>query len=675
MKCRFSKKKVSYICYMLIISTVIGFFTNDTGVYGYDERQAVVVGIVEGSTLRVRNDAGTNGTTVIYSLKNNTAVTVIGEKYASDGSLWYKIRFSDGDKNIEGYSHSMYIEIIYTSDTDFEQYMNEQGFPESYKPALRTLHEKYPNWIFKADKVKYTWKEVLEAENVIGRSLVGNEQISSYKSTVGAAYNWTTGKWTGYDGDGWVQASNELIAYCLDPRNFLDEKYIFQFETLQYNQLWQDEEGIKKIIAGTFMENGKIENNMTYSSALLEAAEKSGVSPFHLASSIRLEIGTTKPSEIISGKVLGYEGYYNYYNWNAYVSGGKSAVENGLIFAMKTDTSTLRPWDTRYKAIVGGAMKLGNDYVNRGQNTTYYRKFDLISPYYHQYMTHILAAKIEGARVAEGYTDEMKKNLSLEFIIPVYEDMPSSPCPIPTGDGSPNNALKSLSVSNATLTPTFNPSKPIDTTSFTVKVPNSTKSVMVSASTYDSRASLKGTGTKNLNVGSNKVQVTVTAQNGDVRTYTINIIREEGTTPEAAYSISLPKDDSAKIIRGLSANMSVEAVKKKFDVKNGTLEIRDKNNNVKTTGNVGTGDKAVITDLNGTKVFEYTFVLYGDVDGDGIINIKDALLIRKHNLGERKLGGVYLLAGDVDRGNDGVNIKDALVLRKYNLGQRSINQQ
>ena len=167
----------------------------------------------------------------------------------------------------------------------------------------------------------------------------------------------------------------------------------------------------------------------------------------------------------------------------------------------------------------------------------------------------------------------------------------------------------------------------------------------------------------------------VTAQNGAVRKYTINIIREEGTTPEAAYSISLPKDDSTKTIRGLSINMSIEAVKKKFSVKNGTLEIRDKNNNEKKSGVVGTGDKAVIVDLNGKKVFEYTFVLYGDVDGDGIINIKDALFIRKHNLGERKLEGVYLLAGDVDRGNDGVNIKDALILRKYNLGQRTINQQ
>lgn len=35
-----------------------------------------------------------------------------------------------------------------SSDSAFESYMNSQGFPESYKPYLRTLHEQYPNWVF-----------------------------------------------------------------------------------------------------------------------------------------------------------------------------------------------------------------------------------------------------------------------------------------------------------------------------------------------------------------------------------------------------------------------------------------------------------------------------------------------------------------------------------------------
>lgn len=682
MKRKFSKKNAGYICYIILILIVIGFFTNDNNIaYGYNERTAVVVGIEENSSLNVRDGAGTNYTS-IAKIKNNTQITVIDEKYASDGSLWYKIRYDDGTKNIEGYCHSSFVEIIYTTDADFEKYLNEQGFPESYKPALRTLHEKYPNWVFKADLSTYTWEQVIKEQNVIGRSLIAKDSISSYKSTIGAAYNWTTGNWTGYDGAGWVQASSELIAYCLDPRNFLDETYIFQFESLSYQSLLQNEEGVKALIKNTFMDNATIDNDenkqITYSSALMEAAKKSGVSPYHLASSIVQEIGSKTPSQIISGTYPGYEGLYNYYNWGAYVSGGRSAIENGLIYA-KTPANPekyLRPWNTRYKSIVGGAIKLGEDYINRGQNTGYYKKFNPLNPGVHQYMTHVLAAKLEGARVSNAYTQEMKSTMSFVFTIPVYKDMPAKPQMCPTKDGSPNNALSSLTVTGAVLTPTFNPAKPVDTTSFTVTVPYATASVTVNAKAYDSKATVTGIGAKNLNVGSNKVEVKVKAENGDIRTYTVNIIRQEGSETDPVYNILLSHDDNEKIIRGLSANMSVDSVKGKIKLENGTLEIRDANGNVKTTGNVGTGDKAVIKNANGEIVIEYTFILYGDVDGDGVINIKDALLLRKHNLKSRLLTGAYLIAANVDRGTDNViNIKDALILRKFNLGQRTINQQ
>ena len=676
MKRKFSKKNASYICYIILISIVIGFFTNDYNTaYAYDERAAVVVNIEENSYLNVRADAGT-GYDVMVKIKNNTQVTVIGEKYASDGSLWYKIRYNDGKKNIEGYCYSSYIEIIYTTDVDFEKYLDEQGFPESYKPALRLLHEKYPNWVFKADLSAYKWEEVLKEQNVIGRSLIANSSISSYKSTVGAAYNWTKGTWTGYDGANWVQASSELIAYCLDPRNFLDETYIFQFESLSYQSSLQNEAGVQALIKNTFMANSAIENGQTYSSALMEAAQKSGVSPYHLASSIIQEIGSTTPSQIISGTYPGYAGLYNYYNWGAYVADGRSAIENGLIYAktVSNPEKYLRPWNTRYKSIIGGAIKLGEDYINRGQNTGYYKKFNPTNPGVHQYMTHILAAYLEGGRVSSAYTQEMKNTMSFVFTIPVYKDMPATPQLRPTKDGSPNNALSSLTVTDASLTPTFNPGKPVDTTSFTVTVPYATSSVTVNAKAYDSKSTITGTGVKNLKVGSNKVEVKVKAQNGDIRTYTINIIRQEGSETDPVYNISLPHDDSQKIIRGLSANTGVDTIKDKIKVENGTLEIRDANGNIKTTGNVGTGDKAVIKNVNGEIILEYTFILYGDVDGDGVINIKDALILRKHNLGSKPLTGAYLIAGDVDRGGNGIDIKDALILRKYNLGQRTINQ-
>ena len=638
------------------------------------DRLATVVGVT--NYLSVRIDAGTSYE-LIFKLYNGDQIYVIGSKYAVDGSLWYNIKQVDEDGTVRiGYVHSKYVEIIYVVDEKFEQYLDEQGFPESYKDSLRKLHEKYPHWVFVADHMDYTWEKMYLAQTVIGRSLIADSSISSYKSTNGAAYNWLTGVWTGYDGAKWVAASDQLIAYCLDPRNNLDEQYIFQFESLSYDSSLQNEAGVINLIKNSFMNGAYIESGKLYSVAIMEAAAQSGVNPYHLTASIIQELGLTTPSAIISGTVKGYEGYYNYYNWGAYVANGYSAIQNGLKYAMKTDPATLRPWNTRYKALIGGAIKLGTDYINKGQNTTYYKKFNPILPGTHQYMTHILAAQVEGARVSKGYSQEMKDKVNFTFTIPVYKDMPETPATIPTTDGSPNNALKSLEIEGLTLTPSFEPSKPIECHEFTVTVPFATTKVVVNASVIDSTATITGTGEHKLSVGANAIIVAVTAQNGDVRNYTLNVIREEGVEEqiEPVYSVSLPKDEANNLIKGLTPEMSVEAVIANFSVTNATLHIADKNGNEKTTGIVGTGDKVFIKDIEGNVIYESTFILYGDVDGDGKINIKDSLFIRKHNLNTTQLEGVYLLAGDVSRNGDGITVADALILRKYNLGQRTINQ-
>lgn len=77
----------------------------------------------------------------------------------------------------KGYVTSEYVtvdstDIDYSDDTDFESYLSSQGFPESYKEDLRSLHAKYPKWIFVADFVDKDWDTVVENENVLGRSLI-----------------------------------------------------------------------------------------------------------------------------------------------------------------------------------------------------------------------------------------------------------------------------------------------------------------------------------------------------------------------------------------------------------------------------------------------------------------------------------------------------------------------
>jgi len=97
---------------------------------------------------------------------------------------------------------------------------------------------------------------------------------------------------------------------------------------------------------------------------------------------------------------------------------------------------------------------------------------------------------------------------------------------------SSNNYLSALSVSGYSITPTFNK----NTNSYTLTVPNSASSVTVNATKEDSTASVTGTGNRNLSVGSNTVNVVVTAEDGSPRTYTIAITREAAPPPPPSKS-------------------------------------------------------------------------------------------------------------------------------------------
>ena len=58
-------------------------------------------------------------------------------------------------------------------------------------------------------------------------------------------------------------------------------------------------------------------------------------------------------------------------------------------------------------------------------------------------------------------------------------------------------------------------------------------------------------------------------------------------------------------------------------------------------------------------------VVYGDVNGDGDVNMKDVLLLRKHIAGIGAL--IDLIAADVN-GDDSVDMKDVLLMRKFIAG-------
>ena len=90
--------------------------------------------------------------------------------------------------------------------------------------------------------------------------------------------------------------------------------------------------------------------------------------------------------------------------------------------------------------------------------------------------------------------------------------------PAPVAPKSTTNYLKSLSVEGASLTPKFNKT----TLEYSIELEPKTEKIKINAQLEDSKASLKGTGTITVSEGDNKINVVVTAENGNQRTYVIN---------------------------------------------------------------------------------------------------------------------------------------------------------
>lgn len=488
---------------------------------------ANMTGSCTADVLNVRSGAGT-GYSKTGTVSYGDSLTILSETTDSSGAKWYRISCG----NVTGYVSAAYVQLTSSgsqgsSDADFESYMTKQGFPESYKPYLRTLHEQHPKWIFTAQKLGVDWNTALKEECVVGRNLVHSSALASWKSMEKGAYDFNGGYWYGLDGS-WVAASKEIIMYYMDPRNFLNDTYIFMFENQSYDPSYQTESGVKTILADTFMSGSytcpDTKKKYTYSQTFMDAAKKSGVSPYHLASRCRNEQGVNGAPQSL-GTVKGYENYFNFFDIQAYATSTMTAAEMGCKYAKTTNPTYLLPWTNQYKSIVGGSIFLGTGYITKGQDTLYLQKFDMVDGgnglYYHQYMTCVFGQANEAISLKNAYSQDIL-NSAMEFKIPVYNNMPDKLCPKPTSSGDNNNYLKSLSVSGTSISPKFDKF----TASYTAKVNAEVSSVTVNANPLGKSAKVSGKGKVSLKTGENTVKVTCTAASGVKRTYTIKITRK-----------------------------------------------------------------------------------------------------------------------------------------------------
>jgi len=95
-----------------------------------------------------------------------------------------------------------------------------------------------------------------------------------------------------------------------------------------------------------------------------------------------------------------------------------------------------------------------------------------------------------------------------------------------TEEKSSNKYLSTLEIKNTDiknkLTPNFNK----ETTQYTLKVPNNIEKLEIDAKAEDSKAKVEISGNDKLVNGSNVVKIKVTAEDGTVRTYVINVEKE-----------------------------------------------------------------------------------------------------------------------------------------------------
>lgn len=217
----------------------------------------------------------------------------------------------------------------------FSQELKAKGFPDSYISSLVSLHEKYPNWDFEVFDTGLSWSSA-----VAGERSSHSKQLIQKQSSLSSAYYcscsscYKNGAYVIQEGSTWVSASETAVKYYMDPRNWLTEKYIFQFESTSYDST-QTQSGVESIIASTWMKNANITytntggnaatykdssgNTVKYSTAIVNAAKSSGMSAYYLASKIVQEVGGSKAT---AGGVIGtktpFIGMYNYYNIGAY---------------------------------------------------------------------------------------------------------------------------------------------------------------------------------------------------------------------------------------------------------------------------------------------------------------------------------------------------------------------
>lgn len=583
---------------------------------------------------------------------------------SSNGSS--KVSYYNGK---EGYVYTRLISTyddLTAYDKDYEEVLKKQGFPSSYIPFLTYLHQKHPNWKFETVNINKKFNDVID-----------NEKNKNYIQTSEERYRANNKV---KENPSWYTASTPIVAFLLDPRNYLTETNIFAFENLKYDETTQTKEVVKSIFSGTYLSSDE------YVNYYIKYGKEYNISPVHLASRSIQEgmgketyaavSGTATSTGGLKYRNKNLDGYYNFFNIGAYQDDyTNSAVTRGVASAAGyVGSYDGTPWNTREKAIKYGSKFIADGYISKGQDTMYFQKFNTkdgayYPSYTNQYMTNIIAPASEALDTFDAYSDMKYLDNAFTFLIPVYKNMPEEFTSHPPY-GDTNNELESIEVDGNKITGFDS-----DVINYEYFASKDTKEVTIKAVAKSTKALVTGDGKITLTDNETTVNIKVQSEVGNVKTYVIKIKKQDSSKEEENnknvneilknVDVKINNDYMSGITKGTTASNLNDIIKKEEpDVK---ITIVDKDNK-DVSGTLKTGDVIVIESKVDKKT--YTISIKGDVSGDGKITIYDLLLTQKHILNKQSLNGAYNYAADVN--NDGkITIYDLLLIQKYILGKAS----
>lgn len=512
------------------------------------------------------------------------------------------------------------------------------AFPESYRILLNKLVDKtgHTNWRFKPFYTNVEWSELIEKEGAHGKNAIHKSNPSQWFCSCMQVVD------TGY-----YCPSKEILSYYLDPRNFLTETSIFQFLELSCDESTNTIENIDIMVKGGFLE-GYAQNGEKYSAIIKDAATDSKESPFSIVSRIYQEVGRgTKNTDgtytlprAVSGTDATYPNTYNFFNYGA--SDGEGAVDRGLAKANELG------WHDPRTALVDGAKKIAGNYIQRGQNTKYLFKFNVVdngSIFSHQYMTNIQDPNSQASTLFSKYNNYGWKDNELTFVIPVYKNMPQY-IKLPSNLSDADGDLHYISSNYDPVGFRTGPG-----TGYS-KITSLQKDTLVAVLGWQN-------GWANVKISGGQTGWVT----GEYLTQVNRIVDNYVIPSQPSEGGNIPVTGNS----GFKIDGSYIITEPGTTVKN----IKDKGKNVisavKDGVSIGDNDLLATGAIIVTDEGSYTVIKLGDANGDGIINSGDLLRVQKHLLKVINLENTPNgIAADATQDNV-INSGDLLRIQKHLL--------